>query len=175
MSYIRALREVWKFLVKTSSSAIEYTFLDTPDKEQFQKILLNLENSIEYLRMLFKNLDAYFFKFKCDKCQKEIYCRIFYNEIECENCRKKHILKDISKKEIKKIKIYPIDSIKKIHKAFDKIRDTMVFDKKEVIRAEIVRLWKRIRDTILIEFDRVVPTKVDSEYLTEKDIAFIKI
>ena len=50
----------------------------------------------------------------------------------------------------------------------------MVFKEKEAKREELVRLYKRIRTSILEEFDRVVPTKVESVPLTENNIAFIK-
>lgn len=174
MSYIRALREIWTDIIKACGQAIEYTFLDKPDEGEYKTIVMLLENSIEYLRMLFKNIKVTFFKFECKKCKLDIYSKRTFNEIKCEKCGEIYNLNAIKQKEKLKIAIYPIDSIKRLYEEFNKIRDSMFFEEKEITRKELVRLYKRIRTSILEEFDRVVPTKVESVPLTEKNIAFIK-
>ncbi len=175
MSYTRALRVIWTDMIKACGRAIEYTFNDKPDESEFRTILLLLENSIEYLRLVFKNIKVTFFQFKCEKCNLDIYARRTFKEIKCEKCGKIYNLNTIAQKKKKKIAIYPIDSIKRLYAEFNKIRGKMVFEEKEATRKELVRLYKRIRSSILEEFDRVIPTKLESIPLTEKEIAFIKI
>ena len=121
-----------------------------------------------------KNKKVKFYKFICENCQKEIYSKTSYREIECEICKKKYIIKEIKKIEKVNLFIYPIESIKEIYKEFDSIRVDKIFNEREIVRKKLVTLWKRVRATILEEFDRVIPTKIETPALTEKDIAFIK-
>ncbi|TES97719.1 MAG: hypothetical protein E3J90_06560 [Promethearchaeota archaeon] len=174
MSYIRALRSIYIEIVKTISNSIEYTFFEKPQEDKFYKVLISLESSIDHLRMIFKNKKVKFYKFKCENCQKEIYSKTSYKEIECEICEKKYIIKEIKKIEKVNLFIYPIESIKEIYKEFDRIRVDKIFNEREIVRKKLVTLWKRVRATILEEFDRVIPTKIETLALTEKDIAFIK-
>ena len=57
---------------------------------------------------------------------------------------------------------YPVESIKMIYEEFDAIRSTFKFDNPEGARNRISALWHQARDSILEEFDRVIPDKYDA-------------
>ncbi len=54
---------------------------------------------------------------------------------------------------------YPVESLKTIYEEFDKIRDTYQFKNPDKARNRISALWHQARDAILVEFDRVIPTR----------------
>lgn len=54
---------------------------------------------------------------------------------------------------------YPVESLKTIYEEFDNIRVTRKFKNPEKARNRISILWHQARDSILEEFDRVVPTE----------------
>lgn len=115
-SYIKSLQEIWPTVVEAGRKAIEYPNIKNPTEEQFRDVVLTLSYSIDYLRMLFKNVKGF----------------------------------------------YPVESIKTIYQEFNKIRDTYKFKNPDNARDRISTLWHQARDSILEEFDRVIPTNYDA-------------
>ena len=59
-SYTKALQRIWPKVVESGRLAIEYTYLKSPNSEQFNKAVLSLASSIDHLRMLFKNIGGFY-------------------------------------------------------------------------------------------------------------------
>ena len=64
---------------------------------------------------------------------------------------------------------YPVESIKTIYEEFDLIRDTYKFKNPTNAYDRITTFWHQARDSILAEFDRVIPTKYDAPQFIERD------
>ena len=59
-SYTKALQGIWPRVVKSGRLAVEYTYLKSPNQEQFNKVILSVSSSIDHLRMLFKNIGEFY-------------------------------------------------------------------------------------------------------------------
>ena len=59
-SYTKALQGIWPKVVESARLAIEYTYIKKPDSEILHKTLVALSSSIDYLRMLFKNIGGFY-------------------------------------------------------------------------------------------------------------------
>jgi len=55
-SYLQALRELWKVLIPAVQRAIQYTYLDTPDRKEFANVMRDLSTVIDSLRGVFRNI-----------------------------------------------------------------------------------------------------------------------
>jgi hypothetical protein len=55
-SYLQALRTLWSHMVEAVASAMAYTDLDAPSKEEYQAALMKLGVAIEEVRAVFKNV-----------------------------------------------------------------------------------------------------------------------
>ncbi|MBY9006024.1 MAG: hypothetical protein KGD63_04635 [Candidatus Lokiarchaeota archaeon] len=64
---------------------------------------------------------------------------------------------------------YPVESIKTIYEEFNLIRDTFKFRNPTNAYDRITALWHQARDSILAEFDRVIPTAYDAPELVKTD------
>ncbi|MBN1215677.1 MAG: hypothetical protein JXA99_09600 [Candidatus Lokiarchaeota archaeon] len=64
---------------------------------------------------------------------------------------------------------YPVESIKSIYKEFDLIRDNLKFSNPVNAYDNLTALWHQARDSILAEFDRVIPTRYDAPELEKND------
>ena len=64
---------------------------------------------------------------------------------------------------------YPVESIKTIYEEFNLIRDNLKFSNPINAHDKITALWHQARDSILAEFDRVVPTRYDAPELEGND------
>ncbi len=64
---------------------------------------------------------------------------------------------------------YPVESMKTIYQEFDLIRDTLKFKNPVNAHDRIEAFWHQARDSILAEFDRVVPTRYDAPEFLEED------
>ena len=64
---------------------------------------------------------------------------------------------------------YPVESIKTIYEEFNLIRDTFKFKNPINAHDRIETLWHQARDSILAEFDRVVPSRYDAPELEKDD------
>jgi hypothetical protein len=56
ISYIQALRDLWKQLLPAIQSAIQYTHLESPQQSDFAKVLTDLSISIDLIRAVFRNV-----------------------------------------------------------------------------------------------------------------------
>lgn len=56
-SYMLALRQLWSNLIESVNSAIQYTQLSNPEKEEYEKTLILLSKSIDEVRGVYKNID----------------------------------------------------------------------------------------------------------------------
>jgi hypothetical protein len=55
-SYLQALRDLWKLLIPAVQRAIQYTYLDTPDRKEFSEVMRDLSTVIDSLRGVFRNI-----------------------------------------------------------------------------------------------------------------------
>lgn len=56
VSYVNALRDLWKQLVPAIQEAIQYTYLAKPSQSQFAAVQIHLSTVIDALRGVFKNI-----------------------------------------------------------------------------------------------------------------------
>jgi hypothetical protein len=55
-SYLGSLRDLWKQLIPAAQEAIQYTYLEEPEQEQFARVQTMLSTAIDSLRGVFKNV-----------------------------------------------------------------------------------------------------------------------
>jgi hypothetical protein len=55
-SYLQALRDLWKVLIPAVQRAIQYTYLDAPDRKEFAEVMRDLSTMIDSLRGVFCNI-----------------------------------------------------------------------------------------------------------------------
>ena len=69
------------------------------------------------------------------------------------------------------IGLYPYESLKELADALHKLGfgEKFTTEKADATRSQIVDYWKKVRRQLLREFDRVVPTYVDSPYVRGDD------
>jgi hypothetical protein len=55
-SYLQALRDLWKTLIPAVQRAVQYTYLDAVDRQEFARVMCDLSIMIDALRGVFKNI-----------------------------------------------------------------------------------------------------------------------
>jgi hypothetical protein len=55
-SYLQALRDLWRSLIPAVQRAIQYTYRDKPDPDEYSQVMRELSTMIDSLRGVFKNI-----------------------------------------------------------------------------------------------------------------------